>query len=123
MSASIIRPATADDIRAVNDGYIPFRVRALAAERDGKLLGVGGLGFRPDGMVVAFLILAADVTGRSVMVTLHRAGLRLMDMARELGFHHVIADADLNASPAAERWLARLGFEPRAGSWVWENKA
>lgn len=116
-----IRPATREDILQVN-GQIPFRVRALAAERDGKLLGVGGLGFRPDGIVVAFLILAEGVTGKSVMVTLHKAGLKLMAMARELGFHRVLASADMNY-PAAERWLARLGFEQTDGAWVWKDKA
>lgn len=114
-----IRPATREDILKVYP-RVPCRLRALAVEDDEKLLGVGGLIFQPDGVVVAFVVFCEGVTGKSAAVTLHKAGLMTMQMARDLGIRRVVANADLQF-PAAERWLARLGFEPFEGVWLWKG--
>lgn len=120
-----VRPATRADFDALIDEPLPCRVRATAAERDGKLVAVGGLAFQPDDTVAAFLILAPGVRGApGFRLALHKAGLRMMAEARRLGIRRVVATAEPN-NPAAEPWLARLGFE-RAGpgsdsAWVWRN--
>lgn len=118
MKASI-RPATREDILQVHP-RVPCRMRALAVEGDGKLLGVGGLLFQPDGLVVAFVAYVEGVKGQNVAVTLHKAGLKTMQMARDLGLRRVVASAELSI-PAAERWLVRLGFEPFDGAWIWKG--
>ncbi|MDB5600875.1 MAG: hypothetical protein JWN71_2919 [Xanthobacteraceae bacterium] len=100
-------------------------MRAVAAERDGKLVAVGGLAFQPDDTVAAFLILASGERGApGFKLALHKAGLRMMEDARRLGIRRLAATAEHN-NPAAEPWLARLGFE-RAGTgtdsaWIWRS--
>jgi RimJ/RimL family protein N-acetyltransferase len=115
-----IRSATADDILKLH-GSVPCRVRAFAAERDGELLAVGGLMFPPNDPVVAFVMYAEGISGKDFKVTLHKAGMKAMQLARDLGLRRVVAAADMTY-PAAERWLARFGFEPCEGVWVWRDE-
>jgi RimJ/RimL family protein N-acetyltransferase len=121
----LVRPATRADFDALIDEPLPYRVRAVAAERGGKLVAVGGLAFQPDDTVTAFLILAPGERGApGFRLALHKAGLRMMADARRLGIRRVVASAEHN-NPAAEPWLARLGFE-RAGTdnhsaWIWRS--
>jgi hypothetical protein len=87
---------------------------------DGRILGVGGVAILDDGRLMGF----ADLTpeARKNPVTLHKAAASVMARMRSEGVKQMIAMADLNASPAAERWLARLGFERKeyGGRAVWE---
>jgi hypothetical protein len=116
------RPSVAADIAAIIDQPLPHRIRAITAVADGKVLGVGGLGFRPDGTVIAFVAMIEEA--RRYRCAIHRAGLLAMDMIRDSGVPQVIAEAQPN-NPAAEPWLLRLGFRPRefAGlkAFVWER--
>jgi RimJ/RimL family protein N-acetyltransferase len=120
-----VRPATRADFDALIDEPLPYRVRATAGERGGKLVAVGGLAFQPDDTVAAFLILAPGERGApGFKLALHKAGLRMMADARRLGIRRVVATAE-HDNPAAEPWLARLGFE-RAGpddhsAWIWRS--
>lgn len=106
-----IEPTVAADLAAVTDQKLPGRIQALTVKRDGRVLGIGGLRFREDGIVFAFVAMAPGVTGKENAVTLHRAGLRMMREVRQAGLYRVLAEAD-EVNPAALRWLERLGFRP-----------
>lgn len=109
MSKVELRPATSSDIAVLVAEPLPYRVRAFAAERDGELLGLGGLAFLPTGTVAAFVLLAEGA--RRYKIALHKAGLRTMQEARRLGIRRVVAMAEPGVEPAP-RWLERLGFHP-----------
>jgi hypothetical protein len=99
-----------------------FRMRSLTMESDdGRILGVGGVAVLDDGRLMAF----ADLTdeARKNPVTLHKAASRVMARMKAEGVKGLIAVADMNASPAAERWLKRFGFEREEyggrAVWIW----
>lgn len=115
--------ATRDDFASLGLSP-PCRVRALAGRGEtGDVLGIGGIAFPDGGQAFAW----ADLQDAARMhpVSLHRAGLRILRMARDMGLRRLIATADMVASPAAERWLERLGFvketEHGIELWVWTN--
>lgn len=83
-------------------------MRAFAAERAGQLLGIGGLIFLPEGTVGAFVLLQDGA--RKYAIALHKAGLRTLEEARQLGIRRVVAIAEDGVRPA-RAWLLRLGFE------------
>lgn len=116
-----IRPATKADFDQVISEPLPYRVRAYAVEHDGKLLGVGGFAFQPGETIAAFVLKAEGA--EKYPVTLHRAGRLAMAEAKRQGYRRVVAMAE-QCNPAAERWLARLGFKPvmvdEVQAWVWE---
>lgn len=112
----ILRPSTAEDWKQLRPETLPCRIRAITAEIDGKLLGIGGIGYRPEGTIVAFAVVTDE--GRRYPAAVHRAGLAAMKMIQELGLPRVIADAQ-PGNPAAERWLIRLGFEKMGDTFVW----
>jgi RimJ/RimL family protein N-acetyltransferase len=109
MGKVVLRPATRADFDKMLAEPLPYRVRAFAVEREGDLLGVGGLGFMPDGTVAAF-VHTVDGAHR-YKVAMHKAGLVTMAEARRLGLRRVVASADPGIE-ASGRWLERLGFEP-----------
>jgi N-acetylglutamate synthase-like GNAT family acetyltransferase len=117
-----IRPATRADIDQFISEPLPWRVRAFAVDDDeGKLLGVGGFSYQPNDVIAAFVLKVPGA--EKYKVALHRAGLMAMREAREAGYRRVVALA-AKTNPAAERWLARLGFKPvivdNEQAWVWE---
>lgn len=120
MSRVVLRPATRADFDAMLAEPLPYRVRALAAERDGDLLGVGGIAFQPNGVVAAFVQMRPGA--HRYKVALHKAGLRMMDDVKRLGIRRVVATAE-KGNAAAAPWLVRLGFRPEAVNgetvWVW----
>lgn len=117
----VIRPATKADIDQLIDEPLPWRVRAYAVEDGGKLLGVGGFAYQPNDTIAAFVLKAPGA--ERYKVALHRAGLMAMREARNLGYRRIVALAE-KTNPAAERWLARLGFKQvmvdKERAWVWE---
>lgn len=102
-----LRPTVPEDLPFVIGEPLPHRIRCLTALVDGKVIGIGGLGFRPDGIVMAFVARAPGVTGFSV--TLHRAARMTLQAAQASGIARILAEAD-PAIAAAARWLERLGF-------------
>ena len=113
MPTVILRPTIASDLSSVIGEPLPFRIKALTVVIDGKVMGVGGIGFPPGGPVVAFVQQAPGAT--MYPVTFHRAGLAAMRMIRESGAPHVVATTDADPDGAGVRWLKRLGFvEARA---------
>lgn len=104
----LLRPTVASDLPHVIGQPLPFRIKAITAHIGDQVLGVGGLGYLPNGVVGAFV--AMNEEGRKYPVAIHRAGLAAMAMIRASGERRVVAIADL-LIPSAERWLERLGFE------------
>ncbi|MES2671623.1 MAG: hypothetical protein V4673_14565 [Pseudomonadota bacterium] len=103
------RPTVAEDLAVAVDQVLPHRIQATTVVIDGRVMGFGGIGFLPDGTVVAFVFSVPEA--KNFPVAFHRAGLKTMDMIRRMGLHRVVAEATKD-NPAAERWLVRLGFEP-----------
>ena len=102
-----LRPTIPSDLAAVTHEPLPIRIRAITAVVGGRVLGLGGIGYRPDGVVIGFAVISDEF--RRYPTALHRAGLTMMRVIREAGVDQVIALADENI-PAADRWLERLGF-------------
>lgn len=117
-----LRPTIAEDLPHVIGEDLPHRIRAITALAGDQVLGVGGIGYRPDGTVIAFVAMLDEA--RKYPVAIHRAGLLAMEMIRGSGVPLVVAEAQAN-NPAAEPWLLRLGFKPREISgqraFVWER--
>jgi RimJ/RimL family protein N-acetyltransferase len=112
-----LRPTVAADLPHVIGEPLPWRIRAITALADDRIIGLGGVAFPPEGPAIAFVQLApapGDGGGpeaRRYPVAFHRAGLMAMEMIRASGVARVIATAD-TGNPAAVRWLERLGFTP-----------
>jgi hypothetical protein len=109
-----LRPTVPADLPHVVGEPLPWRIRAVTALADDRVIGMGGVAFPPHGPAIAFAQLAPAPDGgspeaRRYPVAFHRAGLMAMDMIRTSGVARVIATAD-PGSPAAGRWLKRLGF-------------
>ena len=85
----------------------PYRCRAYAVKKDGRVIGIGGLGFMPNG----YVFLWAEITDelRALPITLHKVGKRAIGDAIPLGIKQVYATTDI-AFEAADRWIKRLGF-------------
>lgn len=119
-----LRPTIAADLPHVIGEPLPHRIRAITALAGDRVLGVGGIGFRPDGTVIAFVSMLEE--GRRYPAAIHRAGLLAMKMIRESGVPRVVAEAQPD-NPAAEPWLLRLGFCPvdidGHKAYVWEARA
>jgi hypothetical protein len=126
-----LRPTILADLPHVIGEPLPYRIRAITALVDDRIIGIGGIAFPPDGPAIAFVQLVpssrADAavcdgehTATSIPeakrypVTFHRAGLLAMDMIRKSGVSQVVATADAGGDVAV-RWLKRLGFRPAEG--------
>jgi hypothetical protein len=143
MSKVTLRPAIAADLTHVIGESLPYRIRAITALVDDRVIGIGGIAFPPHGPAIAFVQLAPssrqDAAGdgeravagvpeaRRYPVAFHRAGLMAMAMIRRSGVAQVVATADAR-SEVAVRWLKRLGFQlaqrqPIAGTvlFVWNR--
>lgn len=140
----ILRPTVAADLPHVVGELLPYRIRAItavlvaapvesgmvlaahappvpapgAAAASGKVIGIGGIAFPPDGTVWAFVQQSAEA--KRYPVAFHRAGLAAMKMIRAAGLGEVRATAD-RGNETALRWLRRLGFV-EAGSPISEDK-
>lgn len=114
----MLRPTTAADVASFFPEPLPFRIQATTAELDGEILGIGGVGFRPDGTFVAFVRMSD--AARRYPSAIHRAGLHAVAMMRSLELPLVVAEAQPD-NPAACRWLERLGFRRWSGKdfYVW----
>jgi len=123
MRRVILRDARKADFEALLAEPLPYRTRAFAAERDGELLGIGGLIFQPQDIVAAFVLLRPGAA--RYKVALHKAGKRTMAEARRLGISRVVALAE-KGNPAAEPWLMRLGFKRKTvrgeSVWLWQDQ-
>jgi RimJ/RimL family protein N-acetyltransferase len=110
-----LRPTRPADLAEVTHETLPIRIRAITAvihdpaQNRERVLGIGGIGYRADGVVICFAALNDEF--RHYRVAIHRAGLAMMRMIRSAGVNEVIATADTGIAPSA-RYLERLGFRP-----------
>lgn len=104
-----LRPTIAADLPQLIGEPLPHRIKCITAELDGRVIGIGGLGFRPDGTVIAFAQISDEF--RKYPRAVHRAGRAGMALIRASRVPLVVAEAR-PANPAAERWLMHFGFEP-----------
>lgn len=103
-----LRPTVPEDLPHCIVEPLPYRIKAITALIGDEIVGFGGIGYRPDGIVIGFAQFTPEF--RKYPVAVHRAGLMMMDIIRRSGVTKVIAEAQAN-NPAAERWLLRLGFQ------------
>lgn len=121
----VLRPTIPQDLASCVFEPLPHRIKAISAVAGDRVLGIGGIGFRPDGTVVAFAQITPEL--RQYPVALHRAGVAGMRLIRESGLPLIVAEADPN-NPAAERWLLHFGFRKikvgarEAFAWRRENE-
>jgi hypothetical protein len=115
-----LRPATEADFIAMFGKPPQHRARALAAEIEGRLIGLGGITLLTPhetsacetwGCETWACFMRASDELRAHPVALHRAGLRMLAIADRLGIARLVALAEPGIE-AAERWLARCGFAP-----------
>ena len=108
-----IAPASREDIKAAmrlfsgREWEIPVRVVAFAGKIDGRVIGVGGIAFRPDGHRAAFCDVGEE--GRSYPIALHRAALMTIAAAKKAKVKRLIATTR-SMHPKSPHWLIRLGF-------------
>ena len=130
MSKVTLRPTIPADLPHVIGEPLPCRIRAITALVDGRVIGMGGIAFQPQGPAIAFVQLvpspssrhgvrddhttASTPEARRYPVAFHRAGLMAMAMIRTSEVEQVVATADAG-SDVALRWLKRLGFKPADG--------
>lgn len=105
----VISPTTPADVEEFKQQTPPYRIRAVTGRVDGRIVGIGGIAYLPDGTVAAFL--EATDEARRHAVTLHREARKVLSEAARAGHRMVVALADTSIE-AAPRWLKRLGFEP-----------
>lgn len=104
-----IRPTVAADLPHLTADPLPWRIKAITGLIDGRIIGVGGIGFMPDGAVVALAQLTDEA--RRHKVALHRAALKFLADVRASGVRDLVTMADSDI-PGADNWLRHLGFEP-----------
>lgn len=116
------RPTRAEDLPACIGEPLPFRIRAITALAGDQVIAIGGIGYKPDGTVVAFAQLNDPM--RLYPAAIHRAGILGMALIRASGVPLVIAEAQPD-NPATERWLLYHGFVPieigDAMAFVWRR--
>lgn len=102
-----LRPTIPSDLPAVIADPLPHRIQAITMLADDRVIGIGGIGFRPDGIAEAFVQQLPEA--KQYPVACHRAGLMAMKMIRESGLRRVVATTGADY-PTGQRWLERLGF-------------
>jgi len=101
------RIATREDIIAYY-GSVPSTMRAVIVYDGDTLLAIGGIAHEK-GVIKMFM----DMQNEAVKypVTLVKAALKVMQIARESGYRLIYAQAS-DELTSAPRFLQRLGFEP-----------
>jgi N-acetylglutamate synthase-like GNAT family acetyltransferase len=119
MSPVEFRPTTADDLPHLTDQPLPFRIKAVTALIDGRVVGVGGIGFMPDGVVAATVLMTDEM--RAHKFALHRMAKKFLADVAASGIRELVTLADQDIA-GAENWLRHLGFRPieRNGVEIWQ---
>jgi hypothetical protein len=101
-----LRPARAVDIVKFARFAVPLQYVGVAAEQDGKVIGVGvimwGAGDR------AWVTLDTTPELRKMPGLLHRVGLALVNAGSQACDE--LYSLHAGKEPTSERWLTRLGF-------------
>lgn len=114
MASVEIVPACPADFTAM-DAAPNIRTRSLTARIDGRVVGVGGIGYVRDGSVVCFAFITEEL--RKNKIALHKAGLKVIADAKRDGIKRLIAQASADV-PSAVRWLERYGFKSLGSVYV-----
>ena len=91
----------------------PVRVIAIAGKVGDRVIAIGGVAIWPNGVKQAFADIGPEA--RKYPVTLHRAALVTIDLARKHNIRQLRAVA-AEPKEAAVRWLVRLGFKHVEGT-------
>ena len=102
----IIRPATREDIRRFYGKTIPMTTRAVVAERDGEIVGVGGY-YLSNGVAIAFTNTDGSMSKREIIL----GGRSVMDLLKNFG-GPVVARSDEKSA------IGHFGFVESGGVWV-----
>lgn len=119
MGAVVLVPATQADFaelaaRSANTPRVPpVRVFAIAGKVDGKVIAIGGVAVWSNGVKHAFADIGPEA--RKYPVTLHKAGLAVISLAKKHNMRELRAVA-AEPKDVAIRWLVRLGFRPVEGT-------
>lgn len=105
----IIRPAKANDVISFYGGYPEFKMVGYVAEKNGVIIGVGGVAY-PRGIHIPVLFSDASEEMLSEKKACARACRILIDFINKLGIP-VYATAS-NEIKTAPYLLAKLGFVP-----------
>jgi hypothetical protein len=123
VSELVIRPSIAADFDQI-DKELPFRVKSMTGLVGDRVIGVGGVGISPDGTRIGFTWLS-DEARKSYPKELHWTAKQFLKQAKADGIKQIVAVADIEVSPAAERWLKYLGFEMNELDgekvWIWHS--
>ena len=85
-----------------------YRVRGFTGVVDDRIIGIGGIAYTPNYGIYAFG--EFDEEARQYPVALHKAGLAMISLLKDLKANNVMAHAARDVE-ASVRWLERLGFE------------
>ena len=114
MERAYLVPATREDFaelaaRSPNTPAVPpVRTIAIAGKVGDRVIAIGGVAIWPNGVKQAFADIGPEA--RSYPVTLHRAALQAIELARKHNIRQLRAVAH-EPRDAAVRWLLRLGFK------------
>lgn len=111
-----LAPACPADFSELFETKPTIRTRSVTAKIDGRVVGVGGIGYVRDGSVVAYAFITDEL--RKNRIALHKAGLKVIADAKRDGIKRLIAQA--SPHEAAVRWLVRYGFKPVGNVYVLE---
>lgn len=102
-----VRKATRADIENYSKKPQSQTIRAIVAERDGEIIGIGGT-YLSKGRHYAF----ADIPDecRKYKIHIARAAIRFLADARRSGVRFIYACRDEDESGSL-KWLTSLGFE------------
>ena len=112
MGKAVLTPTTPEDFFEFKQAIPPYRIRAITGRVDGRIVGIGGIAYLPDGSILAFL--ESTDEARKHAVTLYKAARQILKDAALAGHRRIIAVGDPEVQ-AVPRWLKRLGFEPVEG--------
>lgn len=104
----VVRPVTKQDMVEYGIKEQAYRVRGFTGLVEDKIIGIGGIAYTPNYGIYAFG--EFDEEARNYPVALHKAGLMMVSVLKELRARNVLAHASKDVE-ASVRWLERLGFK------------
>jgi hypothetical protein len=109
-----VRPATRADVEKFLGTAQPFSCRAVAVEKDGVCVGVGGV-YWDNGVYIAFSHIEACL--RSDKRTILKACKQVMKIIKDMGICvQAIPDPDEQSS---EAFISHFGFQKQGEVFVW----